>query len=124
MGLAFLEWLRDGIHTHRLVVNDSKAKVHTVDGTFFLVTPGIFQRYAAEHPELAAEDPESEAWRVLQRQFQKLDLHLKKPNGQNVWTCTVQGRRKSSSLNGYLLRSHQTLSRDPPKDNPFLALQS
>ena len=124
MGLAFLEWLRDGIHTHRLVINDSKAKVHTVDGTFFLVTPGIFQRYAAEHPELAAEDPESEAWRVLQRQFQKLDLHLKKPNGQNVWTCTVQGRRKSSSLNGYLLRSHQTLSRDPPKDNPFLALQS
>ncbi|HDS1705677.1 MobH family relaxase [Pseudomonas putida] len=124
VGLAFLEWLRDGIHTHRLVINDSKAKVHTVDGTFFLVTPGIFQRYASEHPELAAEDPESEAWRVLQRQFQKLDLHLKKPNGQNVWTCAVQGRRKSSLLNGYLLRSHQTLSRDPPKDNPFLSLQS
>lgn len=124
VGLAFLEWLRDGIQTHRLVINDSKAKVHTVDGTFFLVTPGIFQRYAAEHPGLAAENPESEAWRVLQHQFQKLDLHLKKPNGQNVWTCAVQGRRKSSSLNGYLLRSHQTLSRDPPKDNPFLALQS
>lgn len=33
-GLAFLEWLRKGVLTHRLVINDSKAKVHTVDGTF------------------------------------------------------------------------------------------
>lgn len=33
-GLAFIEWLREGVHSHHLVVNDSKAKVHTVDGTF------------------------------------------------------------------------------------------
>ncbi|UPL08263.1 integrating conjugative element relaxase, PFGI-1 class [Pseudomonas sp. IsoF] len=122
VGLAFLEWLRDGIHTHRLVINDSKAKVHTVDGTFFLVTPGIFQRYASEHPELAAEDPESEAWRRLQRQFEKLDAHVKKSNGQNIWSCKVRGTRKASLLNGYLLRDAMSISGGLPTNNPFLTL--
>lgn len=121
-GLAFIEWLRDGIRSHRLVVNDSKAKVHTVDGTFFLVTPGIFQRYVAEHPDLAEASPNSDSWRLLQRQFEKLDVHLKKPNGQNIWTCKVKGPRKTSSLNGYLLCSKAAISQESPADNPFLTL--
>ncbi|MQT92511.1 conjugal transfer nickase/helicase domain-containing protein [Pseudomonas helleri] len=33
VGNAFIGWLRDGIHTHRLAVNGSKARVDTVDGT-------------------------------------------------------------------------------------------
>lgn len=122
-GLAFLEWLRQGVLSHRLVVNDSKAKVHTVDGTFFLVTPGIFQRYAAEHPESAEAEPQSDAWRRIQRQFEKLDVHLKKPNSQNIWTCTVKGPRKTTSLNGYILRDTNLLGLPPPPDNPFLSLQ-
>ena len=122
-GLAFLEWLRKGVLTHRLVINDSKAKVHTVDGTFFLVTPGIFQRYAAEHPVLAKADPQVEDWRRLQRQFEKLDVHVKKPNGQNIWSCDVRGPRKSTSLNGYILRDVSLLEMSPPPDNPFLSLR-
>lgn len=122
-GLAFLEWLRKGVLNHRLVVNDSKAKVHTVDGTFFLVTPGIFQRYAAEHPESAEAAPQSDAWRRIQRQFEKLDVHLRKPNSQNIWTCTVRGPRKTTSLNGYILRDVNLLGLPPPPDNPFLSLQ-
>ncbi|AUA33418.1 relaxase [Pseudomonas sp. SGAir0191] len=121
-GLAFIEWLREGVHSHRLVVNDSKAKVHTVDGTFFLVTPGIFQRYVAEHPDSAEAPPKSDSWRLLQHQFEKLDVHLKKPNGQNIWTCKVKGPRKTSSLNGYLLRGKAAISQEPPADNPFLTL--
>ncbi|MFP5425001.1 MAG: MobH family relaxase [Gammaproteobacteria bacterium] len=122
-GLAFVEWLREGLHSHRLVVNDSKAKVHTVDGTFFLVTPGIFQRYAAEHPGLADPDPKSDGWRLPQRQFEKLDVHLKKTNGQNIWTCNVRGPRKTSALNGYILRDANFLGQPPPSDNPFLSLR-
>lgn len=121
-GLAFLEWLREGIHTHRLVVNDSTAKVHTVNGTFLLVTPGIFQRYAAEHAALVETDPLSNAWRSFQRQFEKLDVHLKRPSGQNIWTCKVKGPRKSSSLNGYLLRDARSISSELPANNPFLTL--
>ncbi|WP_130905570.1 MULTISPECIES: MobH family relaxase [unclassified Pseudomonas] len=122
VGLAFIEWLREGVHSHRLVVNDSKAMVHTVDGTFFLVTPGIFQRYVAEHPDSAEASPKSDSWRVLQHQFEKLDVHLKKPNGQNIWTCKVKGPRKTSSLNGYLLRGKAAISQESPADNPFLTL--
>lgn len=122
MGLAFIEWLREGIQTHRLLINDSKAKVHTVDGTFFLVTPGIFQRYAAEHPELTAADLKKDGWRCLQRQFEKLDAHLKKSNGQNIWTCSVRGPRRTTTLNGYILRDTNLLGMPPPPDNPFLSL--
>lgn len=121
-GLAFLEWLRKGVLNHRLVVNDSKAKVHTVEDTFFLVTPGIFQRYAAEHPGFADADSKSDAWRRIQRLFEKLHVHLKTPNGQNIWTCTVRGPRSTSSLNGYLLSDPRTISGEPPANNPFLTL--
>lgn len=123
-GLAFLEWLRKGVLNHHLMVNDRKAKIHTVDGTFFLVTPGIFQRYAAEHPESAEAAPQSDAWRRIQRQFEKLDAHLRKPNSQNIWTCTVRGPRKTTSLNGYLLRDVNLLGLPPPPNNPFLSLQT
>ncbi|MNJ45768.1 hypothetical protein D3C77_408780 [compost metagenome] len=121
-GRVFLEWLREGIHTHRLVVNDSKAKVHTVNGTFFLVTPGIFQRYISEQPEEVRADPKSDAWRHVQRQFEKLAVHMKKTNGQNIWICRIRGTRKASSLNGYLLSNAKTISSALPADNPFLTL--
>ncbi|EKT4543488.1 relaxase [Pseudomonas putida] len=121
-GLAFIEWLREGIHNHRLLINDSKAKVHSVDGTFFLVTPGIFQRYAAEHPEHAGRDDKIEPWRRIQRHFEKLNLHKKTPNGLNIWTCIVRGPRSASSLNGYLLRDARSISGELPTSNPFLTL--
>ncbi|WP_336331544.1 MobH family relaxase [Pseudomonas putida] len=121
-GLAFIEWLREGILSHRLVVNDSKAKVHTVDGTFFLVTPGIFQRYVSEHPQLAKAGPTKEAWRDLQCEFQKLHVHLKTPTGQNIWVCKVKGPRRASLLNGFLLSDPSTISVEPPVNNPFLTL--
>ncbi|MNH39675.1 hypothetical protein D3C79_1008830 [compost metagenome] len=42
LGNRFVKWLRAGLEDHTLIINDSRAKVHTVNGTFFLVTPGIF----------------------------------------------------------------------------------
>ena len=36
-GERFMQWLRDGIRSHRLIINDAKALVHTVAGTAFLV---------------------------------------------------------------------------------------
>ncbi|RTY78622.1 MobH family relaxase [Pseudomonas veronii] len=122
VGLAFIEWLREGIHSHRLVVNDRKAKVHSVDGTYFLVTPGIFQRYAAEHPEQAGRDDKTEPWRPIQRHFEKLDMHQKRADGQNIWTCAVRGPRKTGVLNGYLLHSSADIFTPPPANNPYLIL--
>ncbi|BBR54769.1 helicase [Pseudomonas putida] len=124
IGLVFLEWLRDGVRSHRLLINDSKAKVHSVEGTFFLVTPGIFQRYVAECLKCTTEDEKNLAWRQLQRHFERLGIHKKRSNAQNIWTCRVNGPRKSSTLNGYLLHNANFLNSVPPPDNPFISLQS
>lgn len=122
VGVVFLEWLRDGIYAHRLQVNDSKAKVHTVDGTFFLVTPGIFQRYAAEHQQQVERDDQIEPWRRIQRHFERLGLHQKRADGKNIWNCVVRGPRKTSVLNGYLLHSSADILAPLPADNPYLTL--
>ncbi|MFG0632010.1 conjugal transfer nickase/helicase domain-containing protein [Pseudomonas sp. xss_2] len=39
-----------------------------------------------------------------------------------MWTCKVRGPRKTSLLNGYLLREKAVISREQPADNPFLTL--
>src|SRR3546814_8017819 len=43
-GAHFMAWLRQSIQTRKLIINDAKALVHTVAGTTYLVSPGVFQR--------------------------------------------------------------------------------
>ncbi|WP_055127998.1 MobH family relaxase [Pseudomonas mediterranea] len=122
-GQAFLNWVKEGIQSHKLIINDSKAKIHTVSGTVFLVTPGLFQRYAQEFPGVSqASDQEIEEWRWVQKKFEKLKVHRKRDNGLNIWTCQVQGPRKKTTLKGYLIAEPTSLSESIPSDNPFLAL--
>jgi hypothetical protein len=124
-GQVFLSWVREGIRSHKLIINDSKAKVHTVNGSAFLVTPGLFQRYAQEFPDIAAgAEHEGEAWRWVQRQFEKLKVHRKRADGLNIWTCQVEGPRKKAKLQGYLLDQPDILFISTlPADNPFLTLR-
>lgn len=122
VGENFIEWLYKGIHSHRLLINDSKAKIHTVKGTLFLVTPGIFQRYVTEQTGNARAGNSTDMWRRIQREFEKLGIHQKTPDGLNIWACKVQGPRKTSSLNGYLLREVNSAVGIPTADNPFLSL--
>src|SRR3546814_3354619 len=51
-GEHFMAWLKQGIVSRRLIINDAKALVHTVSDTAYLVSPGVFQRYAREHPQV------------------------------------------------------------------------
>ncbi|PYG78438.1 MULTISPECIES: MobH family relaxase [unclassified Pseudomonas] len=117
----FVNWLKDGLRSHRLLINDSKAKIHVVNGTYFLVTPGLFQLYVSEQRNFSGENG-IPAWRHVQRQFEKLNLHMKRPNGQNIWSCRVQGPRKTSSVNGYLINDSKALSAELPLDNTYLTL--
>ncbi|WP_313025579.1 MobH family relaxase [Pseudomonas lopnurensis] len=127
LGQRFIAWLRDGLNTRRIVINDAKAKVHTVAGTAFIVTPGVFQRFVMEHPSrINAGDghKESELWKEVQKQFQKLRLHKKTDNGLNIWKCSVIGQQKARShLQGYLLNNPAILFDSVPPDNPFLRLE-
>ncbi|MGN7934099.1 relaxase [Pseudomonas mediterranea] len=123
-GQAFLNWVKEGILSHKLIINDSKAKIHTVDGSVFLVTPGLFQRYAQEFPGVPqGSDQEMEEWRWVQKQFEKLKIHRKRDNGLNIWTCQVQGPRKKKTLKGYLIEDSQQFFEVIPLDNPFLKIE-
>ena len=123
-GYVFLNWVKEGILSHKLIINDSKAKIHTVSGTVFLVTPGLFQRYVQEFPGIAKSvDQEIEEWRWVQKQFEKLKVHRKRDNGLNIWACQVQGPRKRTTLKGYLIEDPKQFFELIPSDNPFLSIE-
>ena len=81
-GQAFLSWVKEGILSHKLIINDSKAKIHTVSGNVFLVAPGLFQLYEQEFPGITnGADQEIEKWRWVQKQFEKLKVLRKRDDG-------------------------------------------
>ncbi len=123
-GQVFLDWVKEGIQSHKLIINDSKAKIHTVGCSVFLVTPGLFQRYAHEFPGASrGSDQEMEQWRWVQKQFEKLKVHRKRDNGLNIWTCQVQGPRKKTTLKGYLVEDPKLFFELMPLDNPFIKIE-
>ena len=123
-GENFSAWLHQCIARRTLVINDAKALVHTVADTAYLVSPGVFQRYAQEHPKTAflARQEGLADWQWVQKRFEKLQLHRKQPNGLNIWTCQVTGLRKSRRLHGYLLKDPRHLFEITPPNNPYLSL--
>ena len=123
-GEDFMAWVTQGVRSRNLIVNDAKALVHTVAGTAYLVSPGVFQRYAQEHPQVAtiARQEKLEAWQWVQKRFEKLAAHRKQASGLNIWTCDVTGPRKSRRLHGYLLARPEALFGEVPPDNPYLRL--
>ncbi|EWH28573.1 MobH family relaxase [Pseudomonas aeruginosa] len=123
-GEHFLAWLRHGIQSRKLIINDTKALVHTVANTAFLVSPCVFQRYAQEHPQTAALAKQDQVadWQWVQKRFEKLQMHRKQDNGLNIWTCEVTGPRKSRRLHGYLVSDPRHLFEEVPLNNPYLQL--
>lgn len=123
-GSEFLAWLKAGVISHKIIINDAKARVHTVAGTAFLVSPDIFKRYALEHPEIeaVAQERQLEAWQMVQRAFEKKKRHRKTPEQLNIWTCQVKGPRKTRELRGYLLTEPTDVFSEVPYDNAILAL--
>ena len=125
-GREFVEWLKNGIASRSIIINDAKAQVHTVEGTAMLVTPGIFKRYVLEFPhiEQQAKAQQVNAWQMVQRSFEKLKLHKKTAKHLNIWTCDVVGPRKTKQLKGYLLIDPLTIFSEAPFDNVSLSLKS
>lgn len=123
-GEHFMMWLKHGITSHKLIINDAKALVHTVSDTAYLVSPGVFQRYAQEHPQIGAlaKQEEQQDWQWVQKRFEKLQQHRKQPSGLNIWTCEVTGPRKSRRLHGYLLLNPVQLFPELPPNNPYLSI--
>jgi integrating conjugative element relaxase (TIGR03760 family) len=126
LGATFVDWLRAGLVSRRIIINDTKALVHTVDATAMLVTPGIFKRFVQEFPALEAQATlkKIHAWQLVQRAFEKQKLHRKTEKGLNIWTCKVAGPRSTKQLKGYLLKDPLTVFVDVPFDNPSLNIET
>ncbi|WP_129544583.1 MobH family relaxase [Serratia sp. 1D1416] len=123
-GEHFMTWLKQGLLSHKLIINDAKALVHTVNDTLYLVSPGLFQRYAQEHPQIdaLAKREEMQNWLWMQRRFEKLKLHRKQQDGLNIWTCMVTGPRKTRRLHGYMLEDPRGVLNITTPNNPYLSL--
>lgn len=124
-GEHFMVWLRQGLHSRKIIMNDARALVHTVSDTVYLVSPGLFQRYAQEHLQLAvlAKQDGISDWQWIQKRFEQLKLHRKQASGLNIWDCLVTGPRKSRLLHGYLLTDPACLLEEMPLNNPYLTVQ-
>lgn len=115
LGEQFWQWLKEGLADHSIVINDTRAPVHVLDGTYFLVSPAIFKRFS-----LAVLDDEDQ-WKSVQIRFQKLGMHVRS-QGKNIHSISVEGPNKSRVLKGYLISDPHQLSSKIPPDNWVLSL--
>lgn len=93
-----------------------------MNDTAYLISPGVFQRYAQEHPQVGtlARQTNQQDWQRMQKRFERLQLHRKQPDDLNIWACEVTGPRKSRKLHGYLLITPASLFVELPLNNPYL----
>lgn len=128
IGKQFINWLQFKIQHHKLPINDSNAKLHIIEQQLLIVSPGIFQRFTHEHPEiekLKAKAIKLDTWRWVQRGFEQQKLHKKRPDELNIWQCEVKGpRKKGKIIQGYLLDPTLFYQAFIPHDNPFLTLKT
>lgn len=121
-GEHFMTWLTEGLRSNRIVMNAPQALVHVAEDTLYLVTPGIFRRYAQEHPELdeIAKKKRQLGWEWIQKRFAEMRLHRKSACGLNIWPYELRVDNKKRRLHGYLLTNHYGLVNDLVLNNPNL----
>lgn len=126
----FLTWVKTGVADHSIIINDSKAPVHIVDGKVLLVSPHIFRRYIQENLDvkvslsIVAGKGKSSDVKKVQSCFQKLFLNEKTQGGRNLVRCEVRGDRKTSVLNGFLIPDATVIFEDRkiPSSNPHITV--
>ena len=121
-GLAFLNWLSNLIAQRQLAVNQADAMVHAIDGQAFLCSPALFQHYCRDHHEASPEGGFDDlGWRTIQRDFEGLQLHRKRPDGKSIWTYEAAWPGyPPRRLSGYLMNAKAIFERAPfPSASPL-----
>lgn len=110
-GRRFVAWLKDNIASGRVEINTVNARLHVLPQGLALISPGIFR------------DFDSVRWDKAQKRFQKMKLHLKRPDGTNIWTCRVAKDRKQSRIKVMLIPDPESvLGVKLPSPNPAVSL--
>lgn len=110
-GQRFVAWLKHSIEYQTVPINTAQARIHVLPEGLALVSPRIFR------------DFDSANWSHAQKRFQKLKLHRKTPNEENIWTCQATGTRKKSLLKVMLIPEPvATLGINMPEPNAAITL--
>lgn len=121
--VAFVEWIKASLIAGTLFINKPRALVHQVNNHLFLVTPGIFKVYLRD----VVKRTDDESWKLLQKRFQILGIHRRQHLGddsQNIWTCSVTGPNRKSTIKGFLLPEPQKfIGNKVVLNNQWLTLQ-
>lgn len=91
--LAFLEWLREGIETRRIPVNQRGAMVHRCADGVLIASPAVFKAYVRDHIHDAL------TWEQVQRAVQR---QRRWRIGDGIRMFLFQGKRKHG-LHGLVL---------------------
>jgi hypothetical protein len=94
-------------------VNQVDARVHRVAEGLLLVSPGLFKDFQAAT---------GVRWEQAQKRFQRLKLHRKTPQGTNIHTYIVAGKRRTGRIKGFLVPDIDAVlpNLDAPSPNPYL----
>ncbi|OOG28878.1 hypothetical protein B1C78_00140 [Thioalkalivibrio denitrificans] len=112
-GVRFVQWVRHGLVTKRISVNNANARVHTVPEGVLLVSPGLFKDFSSEAG--------GESWEHVQKRFAKFKLHEKLPDGTNIHRYRVSGPRRQSSIKGFMVADPGLIFDGPaPAPNKYL----
>lgn len=112
-GVRFVAWLKENISAGRVEINTARARIHVLQEGLAIISPGIFRDFDAVH------------WDKAQKRFQKLKLHLKRPDGTNIWTCRVAKERKQSRIKIMLIPDpEKALGVTLPPPNPAVMLMT
>jgi len=106
-GGMFLDWLRHGIKSGRMKVNEPVARVHVVSEGVFIISPVTFKDYDENH------------WDDVENDLLSMGLHQPGPSN-NMLTYKVQGK-PGVCLKGILIPDISLLFDSPPDVN--LALE-
>jgi len=100
----FLGWLQQNLRTGKLKINRRDAMVHIVAEGVLLVSPKIFKAFVNDYDALRDD---SFAFKQIQNKLEKLmrknNLGIRTGDGGNIHTYLVQGPKRKTTLNGWLL---------------------
>lgn len=114
---AFIAWLRAGVNSGRLQLNQVNSLLHVVPEGLLLVSPKVFKVYAG--------DADGRNWEYVQRRFVRRRWHRVHAAGKNIFEYEVKGDRKSSRLKGIVVsEAGVRLGISLPEANPHLSRMS
>ncbi|EIR2566106.1 TraI domain-containing protein [Escherichia coli] len=113
----FVEWLRHGLDSGEIPVNQSDARVHLIAGYAFLRVPDVFYLYLKQTGS-------NHDRRYVQSVFERAGLHRVRSGERFVQARlydSVERKGRYQPVSGYLVKSRSLFSgKGLPGDSPFI----